>query len=42
MAPNRLYANYPGAKKAANTEYRWEEPKNPALRGLPLVAAVTM
>jgi len=39
MAPSRSFANYPPAREASDLTYRWEADKNPALRGLPLVAA---
>lgn len=42
MAPQtKRFANHPGAKEApaSTLEYRREEDKNPALRGLPLVIA---
>ena len=42
MAPNRRYANYPGAKEAKDVTYVVEEDKNPIIRGLPLVIVSTM
>lgn len=43
MAPNRKYANYPGAREAptqVKTETQKED-QNPVLRGWPLVAGAT-
>ncbi|GAB1310019.1 N-acylethanolamine amidohydrolase [Madurella fahalii] len=39
--PTRRFANHPGAKEAPASalEYRFEEDKNPELRGIPLVIA---
>ncbi|KAK3329080.1 amidase signature domain-containing protein [Apodospora peruviana] len=44
MAPSQRFANYPGAKEAsaAALEYKPEDNKNPALRGIPLVIASTL
>ncbi|KAM0329215.1 hypothetical protein ACHAQA_004515 [Verticillium albo-atrum] len=45
MAPNRPYANYPGAKAAdwkANPAEVVEEDQNPVLNGLPLVAGSSL
>ncbi|KAK4100716.1 amidase signature enzyme [Parathielavia hyrcaniae] len=38
MAPNRRFANHPGAREAPASalEYQLEQDKNPALRGLPI------
>lgn len=44
MAPNRKYANYPGAREApvqAQSETEKED-SNPVLRGWPLVAGATL
>lgn len=44
MAPNRKYANYPGAREGptqVNTNIQKED-QNPVLRGWPLVAGSTM
>ncbi len=39
MAPPRQFDNYPAPKEAADLSYKWQEDKNPVMRGLPLVAA---
>ncbi|KAJ9150301.1 N-acylethanolamine amidohydrolase [Pleurostoma richardsiae] len=39
MARSQHFANYPAAMEARDVEYRVEEDKNPALRGLPMVIA---
>ncbi|EON98560.1 putative amidase-like protein [Phaeoacremonium minimum UCRPA7] len=42
MAPNRRYANYPGAKESKNVAYIVEDDKNPVIRGLPVVIVSTI
>ena len=38
----QAFANYPAAQEASNLTYKWEEDKNPVLRGYTLVAASTL
>ncbi len=42
MTTPRKFDNYPAAREAADLSYKWEEDKNPVLRGLPLAVASTV
>lgn len=42
MAPSQRFANYPKPVEATNISYKFEEDKNPVLRGLPLAIGAAM